>query len=98
MKMFLFLITTDLGRGLELCTIDLSPPPSPSQLFVTDRSNVFLLLFIFMLCVLSVCLPAVLVGVFLIYYGRVAAFLEGLFFSFVNGHLDEPVDFGLLPT
>ena len=31
-------------------------------------------------------------GVFLIYYGRVAAFLVGLLFSFVNEHLDEPVE------
>ena len=26
------------------------------------------------------------------YYGRVAAFLVGLFFIFVNEHLDEPVE------
>ena len=39
-----------------------------------------LLLFIFMLRVLSVCLYVVLVGVFLIYYGRVAAFLVELLF------------------
>ena len=45
-----------------------------------------------MLGVLSVCLSVVLVGVFLIYYGRVAAFLIGLLFSFVNEHLDEPVE------
>ena len=44
-----------------------------------------------MLRVLSVCLSVVLVGVFLIYYGRVAAFLSGLLFSFANDHLDEPV-------
>ena len=44
-----------------------------------------------MLRVLSVCLSVVLVGVFLIYYGRVAAFLVGLLFSLVNEHLDEPV-------
>ena len=44
-----------------------------------------------MLRVLSVCLSVVLVRVFLIYYGRVAAFLVGLFFSFMNEHLDEPV-------
>ena len=40
-------------------------------------------IFIFMLRVLSVCLSVVLVGVFLTYYGRVAAFLVGLLFSFV---------------
>ena len=45
-----------------------------------------------MLRVLSVCLSVVLVGVFLFYYGRVAAFLVGLLFSFVNEHLDEPVE------
>ena len=41
--------------------------------------------------VLFVCLSALLVGVLLIYYGRVAAFLVGFLFSFVNEHLDEPV-------
>ena len=45
-----------------------------------------------MLRVLSVCLSVVLVGVFLTYYGRVAAILVGLLFSFVNEHLDEPVE------
>ena len=45
-----------------------------------------------MLRVLSVCLSVVLVGVFLIYYGRVAAFLVELLCSFVNEHLDEPVE------
>ena len=45
-----------------------------------------------MLRVLSVCLSVVLFGVFLIYYGRVAAFLVGLLFSFVNEHLYEPVE------
>ena len=45
-----------------------------------------------MLRVLSVCLSVVLVGVFLTYYGRVAAFLVGLLLSFVNEHLDEPVE------
>ena len=44
-----------------------------------------------MLRVLSVCLSVVLVGVFLIYYGQVDAFLVGLLFRFVNEHLDEPV-------
>ena len=44
-----------------------------------------------MLRVLSVCLSVVLVGVFLIYYGRVA-FLVGLLFSFMNEHLDKPVE------
>ena len=39
-----------------------------------------LLLFIFILRVLSVCLYVVLVGVFLIYYGRVAAFLVEFLF------------------
>ena len=39
----------------------------------------------------------VLVGVFLIYYGRVAAFLVELFFSFVNEHLDEPVEMVSFP-
>ena len=33
-----------------------------------------------------------LVGVFLTNYGRIAAFLVGLFFTFVNEHLDEPVE------
>ena len=42
--------------------------------------------------VLSVCLFVVLVGVFLTYYGRVAAFLVGLLFSFVSEHLDKPVE------
>ena len=46
-----------------------------------------------MLRFLSVCLSVVLVGVFLTYYSRVAAFLEGLLFSFVNEHLDEPVKY-----
>ena len=52
-----------------------------------------------MLHSLSVCLSVVLVGVFLTYYGRVAAFLVGLLFSFVNEHIDEP-DIGnaLLPA
>ena len=45
-----------------------------------------------MLHVLSVCLSVVLVGVFLTYYGRVAAFLVGLLLSFVNEHLYEPVE------
>ena len=45
-----------------------------------------------MLRVSSVCLSVVLVGVFLTYYGRVAAFLVGLLLSFVNEHLDEPVE------
>ena len=45
-----------------------------------------------MLRVLSVCLSVVLVGVFLTYNGRVAAFLVGLSFSFVNEHLDELVE------
>ena len=48
------------GRGLELCKIDLSPPSK----FVTDRSKAVLLIFIFMLRVLSVCLSVLLVGVF----------------------------------
>ena len=43
------------------------------------------------MCVLSICLYVVLVGVFLIYYGRVVAFLVGLLLSFVNKDLDEPV-------
>ena len=51
-----------------------------------------MLIFVFMLRVLSVCLSGVLVGMFLTYYGRVAAFLVGLLFSFVNEHLDEPVE------
>ena len=50
-----------------------------------------------MLHVLSVCLYVVLVGVFLTYYGRVAAFLVGLLFSFVNEHLDEPVEMLFFP-
>ena len=45
-----------------------------------------------MLRVLSVCLFVVLVGVFLIYYDRVAAFLVELLFSFVNEHLGKPVE------
>ena len=45
----------------------------------------------FMLRVLSVCLSVVLVGVFLTYYGRVAAFLVGLLFSFVEEHLITPL-------
>ena len=60
-------------------------------MFVTDRSKAFLLIFIFMLRVLTVCLSVVLVGVFFTYYGLVAAFLVGLLFSFVNEHLDEPL-------
>ena len=51
-----------------------------------------MLIFIIILRVLSVCLSVVLVGVFLTYYGRVAAFLIWLLFSFVNEHLDEPVE------
>ena len=48
---------------------------------------------------LSVCLSVVLVGVILTYYGRVAAFLVGLLFSFVNEHLDEPVEMlSILPS
>ena len=50
-----------------------------------------------MLRVLSVCLYVVLVGVFLTYYGRVAAFLVGLLFSFVNEHFDEPVEMVSFP-
>ena len=50
-----------------------------------------------MLRVLSVCLSVVLGGVFLIYYGRVAAFLVGLIFSFVNEHLDVPVEMVSFP-
>ena len=50
-----------------------------------------------MLRVLTVCLSVVLVGVFLIYNGRVAAFLVGLSFSFVNEHLDEPVELVSFP-
>ena len=46
-------------------------------------------MFIFMLRVLSVCLSVVLVGVF---FYLIAAFLVGLLFSFVNDHLDEPVE------
>ena len=45
-----------------------------------------------MLRVLSVCLPVVHTGVFLIYHGQVAGFIVGLLFSFVNEHLDEPVE------
>ena len=45
-----------------------------------------------MLRVLSICLSIVLVGALLTYYGRVAALLVGLLFSFVNEHLDEPVE------
>ena len=40
---------------------------------------------------------SMLVGVFLIYYGQVAAFRVGLFFSFVNEHLDEPVEMLFFP-
>ena len=50
-----------------------------------------------MLRVLSVCLSVVLVGVFLTYYGRVAAILVGLLFSFVHKHLDEPVEMFSFP-
>ena len=50
-----------------------------------------------MLRVLSVCLYVVLVGVFLIYYDRIAAFLVELFFSFVNEHLAEPVEMVSFP-
>ena len=50
-----------------------------------------------MLRVLSVCPNAALVGVFLNYYGRVAAFLVGIVFSFVNEHLDEPVEMVPIP-
>ena len=50
-----------------------------------------------MLYVVSVCLSVVLVGVFLIYYGRVAAFLVGLLFSFVNENLDETVELVSFP-
>ena len=46
---------------------------------------------------LSVCLSVVLVGVFLTYYGRVATFLVGLLFSFVNEHHDEPVEMVSFP-
>ena len=42
--------------------------------------------------VLSVFLSVVLVGMFYTYYGRIAAFLVGLLLSFVNDHLDEPVE------
>ena len=49
-------------------------------------------MFIFMLHVLSVCLSVVLVGVFLTYDGRVAAFLVRLLFSFADEHLDQPVE------
>ena len=45
-----------------------------------------------MLRVLCVCLSIVLVGVFLTYYGRFAPFLVGLLFSFVNEHLEEPIE------
>ena len=45
-----------------------------------------------MLRVSSVCVSVVLVGVFFTYYGRVAAFHVGLLLSFVNEHLDEPVE------
>ena len=45
-----------------------------------------------MLRVLSVWLSVVLLGLFLTHYGRVAAFFVGLLFSFVNEHLDEPVE------
>ena len=58
-----------------------------------STSKTVLLIFIFMLRVLSVFfLSVVLAGVFLTYYGRVAAFLVGFLFSFVNEHLDEPVE------
>ena len=50
-----------------------------------------------MLRVLSVRLSVVLVGVFLIYHGRVAAFLVGLLVSFVNKRLDEPVEMVSFP-
>ena len=50
-----------------------------------------------MLRVLSVCLSVVLVGVFLTYNGRVAAFLVGRLFCFVNEHLDEPVEMPSFP-
>ena len=50
-----------------------------------------------MLRVLSVCLSVVFVGVFLISYGRVAAFLVGLLFSFVNLHLDERAEMVSFP-
>ena len=55
------------------------------------------MLCVLLLRVLFVCLFVVLVGVFLIYLGRVAAFLVELFFSFVNGHLDEPVEIVSFP-
>ena len=45
----------------------------------------------------SSCLSVVLVGVFLTYYGRVAAFLVGLLFSFVNEHLEELVEMVSFP-
>ena len=55
-----------------------------------------------MLRVLSVCLSFVLsffCFFFFTYYGRVAAFLVGLLFSFVDEHLDEPVEmFSFLPS
>ena len=50
-----------------------------------------------MLRVLSVCLSLVLVGVFLIYCDRIAAFLVGLLFSFMNEHLDEPIEMVSFP-
>ena len=41
---------------------------------------------------LSVCLFVVLVGVFLIYNGRFAAFLVELLFSFVTCYMCSPVE------
>ena len=38
------------------------------------------------------CLSVVLVGVVFTEYGRIAVFLVRLLFSFVNDHLDEPVE------
>ena len=38
-----------------------------------------------------------LVGVFLVHYGRVAAFLVGLCFSLVNENIDEPVEMVIFP-
>ena len=46
---------------------------------------------------LFVCLFVVLVGAFLIYYGRVVAFLVEPFFSFVNEQLDKPVEMVSFP-
>ena len=37
------------------------------------------------------CLFVVLIGVYFAWCGRIAAFLVGLLFSFVNDHLDEAV-------